>query len=118
MTVYFKLNNARDMKRDLSQGFGLGATAPTLRASVMSLLPWRQQDMRIDRAQHANPQSRILVAWKVIEYLSPDTDDLTARLEGIKGFAAFCVRTVSEQKMDSVQKAVRSCLNDLEGRRK
>ena len=122
MTVYFELNNARAAARDLSQGLRLGATAQTLKASVMSLLPWRQQDIETGRAysadatlrhcsakatqceaesraslrstraapaakagrQHANPQSRTLVASRVIECSRPDTDDLTARQCGAR----------------------------------
>ena len=79
MTVYFELNNARAAARDLSQGLRLGATAQIPKVSVMSLLPWRQQDIETGRIQHANPQGRMLVASRVIECSRPDTDDLTAR---------------------------------------
>jgi hypothetical protein len=75
MTVYFELNNARAVARDLSQGLRLGATAQMPKASVMSLLPWRRDDA-CERA--------LLKVCRVMEHLRPDSDDLTARQCGAR----------------------------------
>ena len=77
MTVYFELNNARAVARDLSQGLRLGAIAQTLKASVMSLLRWRQQDMEMgrpwasaDRSEEPQAQLRALLSSQLEMHLA------------------------------------------------
>ena len=68
------------------------------------------------RPRYPTYEDRMLKVCRVMEHLRPDSDDLTAQLEVMRGFARFCVRTLSEDEMGPVRKAVRLFLDDLQAR--
>ena len=55
----------------------------------------------------------MLKVCKVLEYLRAGEDDLDAQLAAMKRFAGFCIRTLSEDEMTPVRKAIRLFLDDL-----
>jgi len=65
------------------------------------------------RAPYPTLEDRMLKVCQVIKHLSPDCDDLMAQLLAMKEFADFCVRTLSEEEMGPVRKAVRMFLDEL-----
>lgn len=58
-------------------------------------------------------EDRMLKVCKVLEYLRAGEDDLDAQLAAMKRFAGFCIRTLSEDEMTPVRKAIRLFLDDL-----
>ena len=94
---------------------------PTLQEKMRARL-YRHLDVLIEaaesrrkqtRARYPTLEDRMLRVCQVIEHLAPDSDDLTAQLLALQKFAAFCVRTLSEEEMGPVRKAVRMFLDEL-----
>ena len=68
------------------------------------------------RARYPTFEDRMLKVCRVIEHLNPDTDDPGIQLAVLRGFVAFCVRTLSEAEIGPVRKALRLYLDDLKAR--
>jgi hypothetical protein len=66
-----------------------------------------------DPAKDARLEDRMLKLCKVLESLRASQDDVAPQLEAMKRFASFCVRTLSEDEMSPVRKAIRLFLEDL-----
>ena len=64
-------------------------------------------------AKDAKAEERILRLCKILEALRSGEDNLRAQLDAMKGFAAFCTRTLTEEEMTPVRKAVRLFLDAL-----
>ncbi len=58
-------------------------------------------------------EDRMLKLCRVLEHLRGEQDELRAQLEAMKRFAGFCTRTLTEQEMGPVRKAVRLFLEEL-----
>jgi transposase-like protein len=61
----------------------------------------------------ARLEDRMLKVCRVLEHLRGGQDELRAQLESMKRFAGFCTRTLTEEEMGPVRKAVRLFLEDL-----
>jgi len=70
----------------------------------------------VPRKAGRSPEGRMLDVCRVMERLHPDTDDPTIQLAVLKEFVAFCVRTLSEEDMGPLRKAIRLYLDDLKAR--
>jgi transposase len=62
--------------------------------------------------EDARLEDRMLKICRVLDSLRAG-DELTARLEAIKRFAAFCVRTLPDEEMTPVRKAIRLFIEEL-----
>jgi transposase-like protein len=62
----------------------------------------------------AKTEDRMLKLCKVLECLRADEDDLDAQLAAMRKFARFCVRTLCEEEMTPIRKAVRLFLDELQ----
>jgi transposase len=101
-----------------------GAAEPQLRELLRSQLQTHlaelvRQALNAEskgRARYPTVEDRMLKVCRVIEHLDPDTDDPGIQLAVMQGFAAFCVRALSEQEIGPVRKAVRLFLDDLKAR--
>ncbi len=62
-------------------------------------------------------EERMLRICKVLGYLREEADDLSAQLVAMKRFVAFCLRTLSEDEMTPVRKAVRLFVQELRRKR-
>ncbi|MCK4284172.1 MAG: helix-turn-helix domain-containing protein [Candidatus Brocadiae bacterium] len=58
-------------------------------------------------------EERMLRICKVLEYLRAEADDISAQLVAMKRFVTFCLRTLSEDEMAPVRKAVRLFVDAL-----
>jgi len=98
-------------------------TAPHRRVSPRRPLAERLRrrlERRLEKLvrQHANDVSttaledHMLKTCKVLELLK-DHDDPGTQLEAMRRFAAFCVRTLSEDEMGPVRKAIRLFLDEV-----
>lgn len=65
------------------------------------------------KSDEAKVEDRMLKLCKVLEFLREDEDDITPQLDAMKRFASFCVRTLTEDEMPPVRKAVRLFLDNL-----
>jgi hypothetical protein len=101
-----------------------GAAEPQLRELLRSQLQTHLAELvrqalnakNKARARYPTFEDRMLKVCRVIEHLNPDADDPMVQLKVMQGFAAFCVRTLSEQEIGPVRKAVRLFLDDLKAR--
>ena len=55
----------------------------------------------------------MLKICRVLEHLRDDGDELTACLKAMERFGTFCARTLVEEEMTPVRKAVRLFLDEL-----
>ncbi|MFO8008602.1 MAG: helix-turn-helix domain-containing protein [Candidatus Brocadiia bacterium] len=58
-------------------------------------------------------EDRMLKVCRVLDHLRDEEDDVGAQLRGLKRFAAWCVRHLSEQDMEPVRRAIRRFLDEL-----
>jgi len=65
------------------------------------------------RERYPTLEDRMLKTCRIIENLTPDTDDPAVQLAVLKRFAVFCVHHLTEDEMGPVRKAVRLFLDDL-----
>ncbi len=61
----------------------------------------------------ARVEDRMLKICRVLDYLRSDRDPVGEQLRAMKAFAAFCLRTLNEEQMRPVRKAIRMFLDDL-----
>ena len=61
----------------------------------------------------ARLEDRMLKICKVLEHLRAGRDEVGAQLSAMKRFAAFCLRTLSEEEMSPVRKAIRLFVENL-----
>ena len=66
----------------------------------------------INEPDKAGAEDRMLKICRVLEFLR-EADDLEAQLRAIKGFAAFCMQTLTEDEMPPVRKVIHLFLEKL-----
>jgi len=70
-----------------------------------------------DDPEHAEDaarlEDRMLKVCRVLEHLKSDHIDLEQQLVGLKRFAAFCMRNMTEQEMEPVRRAIRQFLDEM-----